>query len=226
MLSVTVANSLLLYPAGMGVDLEGLRTKIYCHRGYWNSQLEPNSKNSILKAVDFGFNVETDIRDLNGSIVISHDPTSASEMFIEDLPSGSRAFALNLKSDGLLSLNNYHFESILKVEGSFVFDGSLPEMLHYRRKGLPHALRISEYETELPWASEYIWLDAFESDWWLSGDVLRKFSDDRIVVVVSPELHKRNYSNVWQTVSDELKAGNPNVAICTDFPDKFMEMFL
>lgn len=226
MLSITVTNSLLIYPFVMGVDLESLRTKIYCHRGHWNSEVEPNSKVSILNAFDFGYSVETDIRDLKGSIAISHDPVTVADLCIEDLPLEGKAFALNLKSDGLLSFSNLHFESILKVEGTFVFDGSLPEMLHYKRRGLPHALRVSEYESELPWKSEYIWLDAFESDWWLNTDTLRSLSEDQTVVVVSPELHKRDYLDVWQVVSSEFKAGNTNLAICTDFPDKFMELFL
>ena len=207
----------------MGVDLTNLRKRIYCHRGHWRSIENQNSLEAFLSASSHGYGIETDIRDHLGTIAISHDPITASGLQIEKIPSARVPIALNLKSDGLLSIGNSHLQELLLVQGSFVFDGSIPEMLRYRNAGLSHALRLSEYERDLSWNSPYVWLDAFHSDWWVEKDLLKKLSEEHFVVVVSPELHKREYRVAWEAVLSEMLNANENVGICTDNPDKFVE---
>jgi len=208
----------------MGVDQTNLKQRIYCHRGFWASKDEQNSSDALSRATTAGFGIETDIRDTLGSIAISHDPVRVPNLVIEDLASGTVPIALNIKADGLLSLKNLHLREILSFSGSFVFDASVPEMLRYKKAELPHALRLSEFERELPWKSEFVWLDAFNSDWWTEGETLKRLSNDHFVIVVSPELHQREYAQVWSHVLDEMLSGNQNIAICTDFPEEFYGM--
>jgi hypothetical protein len=208
----------------MGVDQTNLKKRIFCHRGFWTSKDEQNSLVAISRATTAGYGIETDIRDTLGSIALSHDPVRAPNLVIENLASAAVPIALNIKADGLLGLDNLHLREILSFSGSFVFDASVPEMLRYKRAELPHALRLSEYERDLPWKSEFVWLDAFDSDWWIEGEMLKRLSNDHFVIVVSPELHQREYAQVWNQVLDEMSSGNHNIAICTDFPDEFYGM--
>jgi cell division initiation protein len=106
---------------------------------------------------------------------------------------------------------------------SFFFDGSIPQMLMYRNLGLPHALRLSEYEKELPWETNYIWLDAFHSDWWIRDNILEKYrSSGEKIVLVSPEIHGRNPEDAWAKVYEQFFDGNRNVSVCTDRPIDFL----
>lgn len=207
----------------MGVDLTNLKKRIYCHRGYWTSVDNQNSLEAFVKAATHGFGIETDIRDHLGTIAVSHDPIIASGFEIEKLPSAGVPIALNLKSDGLLSIGSSRLKEMLLADGTFVFDGSIPEMLRYRNAGLSHALRLSEYERELSWSSPFVWLDAFHSDWWIETDLLKKLSEEHFVVVVSPELHQRECRFAWEAVLSEMLNTNENIGICTDNPDKFLE---
>jgi hypothetical protein len=193
-------------------------SSIYAHRGLWGKTAK-NSLESIQAAVDSGFSVETDIRDFEGSVVISHDPVKANAYvdFARVAPLESK-FALNIKSDGLVPL----LQSInVDRFNSFFFDGSIPELYRYKNAGLRTAIRISEFEHEKPWESSFIWLDSFLSDWWLSSSILQKESETSEVIVVSPELHGRDKGAVWEYVAMEISKGNQNISICTDFTDEF-----
>jgi glycerophosphoryl diester phosphodiesterase len=207
----------------MGVDLTNLKQRIYCHRGYWTSIGKQNSLEAFILAATHGFGIETDIRDRLGTIAISHDPAIASGHEIEKLPRTGVPIALNIKSDGLLGIGSSRLQELLLTDGTFVFDGSIPEMLRYRNAGLSHALRLSEYERDLSWNSPFVWLDAFHSDWWIERDLLRKLSEEHFVVVVSPELHKREHRVAWEAVLKEMLNSNENIGICTDNPDEFLE---
>ena len=107
--------------------------EIFAHRGLWSDFKEQNTLSAIENAFKLGLNLETDIRDLNGNLVISHDP--AIEMnridfkhFLEikeNYP--DLLVALNIKSDGLsqllidIGLQSFSEEYLL-------FDGSFPTM--------------------------------------------------------------------------------------------------
>ena len=54
--------------------------QIISHRGFWKNDEEKNTLEAFQKSFSNGFGIETDIRDLDGRIVISHDvPHSNSE---------------------------------------------------------------------------------------------------------------------------------------------------
>ena len=192
---------------------------ILAHRGEWGEQVIANSTQSLKNAFLHGYGVETDIRDLDGVLVISHDPCKGSEYdgFDKFLRKENR-IAINIKSDGLVPLLE-SARDLINTSKSFVFDCSFPELLKFKHAGIDHAIRISEFEKELSWEPNYIWLDAFESDWWLNDKTTLDLIGKIPTVVVSPELHKRDHSKVWQRVL-ELRSTGLDISVCTDFPNQ------
>jgi hypothetical protein len=194
------------------------RSQIFAHRGFWREGgSAPNSLESLNSAFEEGFAVETDVRDQKKEIVISHDPCGSSTYnpFNRELLALGR-IAINIKSDGLVPQFTDLTEH-LRESRSFVFDCSFPQILQFRIASIPHALRISEYERELPWKPEYIWLDAFNDDWWVNDVKIRKMMDEIPTVIVSPELHGREFLKVWEKFSSLAKEVE-SIGICTDFP--------
>ena len=203
-----------------------LSSKIYAHRGFWNLKEEQNTMEAFRSAQVNQFAVETDFRDHCGQVVISHDPVESKTGLIAlsaYLDLGIKT-AVNIKSDGLSDFFDESRE-ILEAHGSWVFDGSIPEMLRYKDKGIKHALRISELEKEVPWTPQVLWVDCFIEDWYIGQrNLIDKFSNLEIVFV-SPELHQRDFDNAWDYFEELINEGISNVSICTDFPDKFLERF-
>lgn len=192
--------------------------RIYAHRGVWASLEEQNTPDSIFLASQMGFGVETDFRSSDGNLVISHDPLLGSEPEkINHFEFSGIPIALNIKEDGL---TNQYSEFLKKFpnEDSFIFDGSIPEMLKIKNAGLPHALRLSEYEKELPWETKFIWVDAFVEDWWIDSGLIENLLKRHVPVFVSPELHGRDKSSAWNYFR-KLKHSNKGMfGVCTDFP--------
>ena len=60
-------------------------TKILAHRGFWQSEDEKNTKVAFERAFDNGFGIETDLRDIKGTIVISHNMPTGDEMTFEEV---------------------------------------------------------------------------------------------------------------------------------------------
>jgi hypothetical protein len=199
-------------------------SSVYCHRGYWLEKNEQNTFEAFIRAQKLGFSIETDVRDSDQKIGIAHDPIFLpEEMVFEDYLELRIKTAINIKSDGLANLLLPNKKVFLET-GSFFFDGSIPQMLLYRNLELPHALRLSEYETEIPWITNYIWLDAFHSDWWLKDNVLERFRDQEIeIVIVSPEIHGRNPKHAWEEIHRKFSEGYRNISICTDLPTDFLD---
>jgi len=50
------------------------KSGILAHRGAWTVPKERNSAEALKRALKSGFGIETDLRDLDGTVVISHDP--------------------------------------------------------------------------------------------------------------------------------------------------------
>lgn len=197
--------------------------KIYAHRGVWITPEEQNSPESILKASQMGFGVETDFRGNNGNLAISHDPIVGWEALeIDRYEFTNLPTALNIKEDGLTK----QYSDFLKRyphEDSFIFDGSVPEMLKMRNAGLPHALRLSEYEKELPWETKFIWVDAFYEDWWIDSDLIENLLMKQIPIFVSPELHGRDKDASWNYFRKLMHSNQGTFGVCTDFPVELKE---
>ena len=201
------------------------------HRGAWSKELlVPNSHEALLAALDAGFSIETDLRDRNGTVVVSHDPvTDDSVMTLRGFlglissvkVSRDLILALNIKSDGLNSIMKDELR-MLKSTPHFFFDMSIPELVKYAKAGLSVGLRRSEFEILAPQLfvcgePSAVWVDGFDSDWWKSSELLELGHRNRVVVIVSPELHGRDPAKVWKTFAEEFY-NNPNLYICTDYP--------
>ena len=191
---------------------------IFCHRGLWEKKEKQNSRSSILAATKNGFASEIDVRLASNLAYVGHEPKPWDPNYsFKNYDFRDSRLAINIKSDGLY-LTIEDFNEFLTQSRSFVFDGSIPEMLNYKKLGFPHALRISEYEPDLPWNSEYVWVDAFWDDWWINNKFIEELLLKKQLVFVSPEIHKRPHERSWEWLLKKRSQGFNNISICTDFP--------
>lgn len=205
---------------------------IIAHRGFWDKINEQNTLTAFINAWQHGYGIETDLRDLNGKIVISHDIPNLDDKLldIDDLfiayknLGQNTVLALNIKSDGLQKILKQKID-YYQINNYFVFDMSIPDAIQYSKLNFKMFTRKSEYETEpvLYDFSQGLWLDEFENHW-----IDNKFLDtliaaNKLVCLVSPELHKRDYMNEWK----DYKKNNylNNIMICTDYPNKANKYF-
>tara|TARA_B110000211_G_scaffold170439_1_gene192378 strand:+ start:266 stop:886 length:621 start_codon:yes stop_codon:yes gene_type:complete len=197
--------------------------EILSHRGYWIHPEEKNTKIAFERTFQLGFGTETDVRDCNEKIVISHDIPRGDELplndFLELAGDAGVLLALNIKSDGLAS----HVSNVMcgfpDLE-YFTFDMSVPDMRSYLDLGMPVYCRVSEVERDPPWLDECrgVWLDSFVKDWYEVADVERYLNLNKAVCIVSPELHGRQHAYLWDTIR-ALK-NEKGLYLCTDYPEK------
>lgn len=203
----------------------GYEPIIYAHRGLWTSRNQQNSVDSVIEASRMGFGVEIDFRSQNGSFVISHDPYLSSRIEnFNHFDFHGIPVAMNVKEDGLVE----QYKDFLQKyphEHSFIFDGSIPEMVKIRDRKLPHALRLSEYEEDLPWETNYIWVDAFHSEWWIESNKIERLLQKHFLVFVSPELHGRDCRDAWEYFRRLQNGSVRKFGVCTDLPIQ-LEAFL
>ena len=209
-------------------------SSILAHRGLFNSNAEKNSLTAIHRALQSGFGLETDVRDLDGSLVISHDPPSfkSSPMSLHALLeminvlSTKPRIALNIKSDGLLNLLNSDLLLLELTKNIFLFDMSVPDAVQYFGSSLTTYGRISEYESLnlLPHISGF-WIDNFNGNFPQVEAAISLLAGVLRVCLVSSELHRRTYLPLWKEI---LKAGichHPSFEICTDHPLEALNFF-
>lgn len=191
---------------------------IFCHRGLWEIESGQNTPKAILKASQYGMASEVDFRISNNTVYIHHDPIlDFKEYAFNNFNFIDSRLAVNIKSDGLHILID-NLVDFLESRKSFVFDGSIPEMMKYRKRGIPHALRISEYEKFLPWDVKYVWVDSFHDEWWINNGYIEELMESKELIFVSPELHGRPHHKAWDWLLEKRSQGNKNISICTDFP--------
>ena len=201
---------------------------ILCHRGFWNLANEKNTVNALKNALERGYGFESDVRDFCGRLVISHDParedSPALEEVLKILAGTGCCFAINIKADGLVENLSVLLERYA-IKNYFTFDMSIPQMLCYRAAGLKFFTRQSEFEpAPLLYAdAEGIWLDSFESDEWITLELIEKhLNAGKKVCVVSPELHGRAPLEIWSTLRQLDGAG---MYLCTDLPMQARKFF-
>ena len=145
---------------------------VLSHRGYWKDVREKNQAVAFERSFSLGFGTETDIRDCNGCLVISHDIPSGNELPLEDfftIYKKSRCnslLALNIKADGL-QLKLKELIQQFNITEYFVFDMSVPDALQYIKHEINSFTRESEYEREPSFYDEAagVWLDEFRGHW-------------------------------------------------------------
>lgn len=201
--------------------------RIISHRGQWNSSSEKNTRKAFQNSIDNDYGIETDIRDLNGELVISHDPPQQSDFpmtlntFISLLEENDLPIAINIKSDGLACILK---DKMANYRGEwFTFDMSGPETIRYIEAGIPVYCRHSDIETIPIFYDKCsgIWLDSFTSTIWYQEETIRShLSNGKKVCVVSPELHKYDYKNTWSLLKNSGLFTHKGLLLCTDFPKK------
>ncbi len=211
--------------------------RIISHRGYWTARGEQNRAVAFERSLALGFGIETDLRDRNGGVVVSHDPptgTAAEVLSLDDFLSlcSTRGpglmLALNIKADGLQTWVRDALDRHGAGENAFVFDMSVPDTLGYLAAGVPVYVRHSDVEPEpvLYDRAAGVWLDQFHSDWICPDDVARHLDAGKVVCLVSPELHRRDHRSQWeQLAACPDIVGHDGFLLCTDFPESAREFF-
>ena len=199
--------------------------EILAHRGLWEKDEEKNTFVSLKKALINGFGIETDIRDYNGEIVITHDPylETADKLLLKDLlefyanNNYVSTLALNIKSDGLQSMLRSELD-FYGIENYFLFDMSFPEQYQYVNKGFTVFSRQSEFEKQISMYDRVsgIWMDEFDISWITKDSIECHLKEGKKVGVISSELHGRNEETLWN-VLHEMK-NYSGLMLCTDKP--------
>lgn len=208
--------------------------QIISHRGFW---LKPEEKNTITafeRSFERGYGVETDIRDCDQLLMISHDPASRTAIQAKDffalyrnMHAYNLPLALNIKADGLQAMLKAML-SDYGITNYFVFDMSVPDSLGYLRQGTPVYTRQSEYESVPTFYDEAtgVWVDEFHGHWITKATIQQHLSQGKKVCIVSPELHHRSHEQAWRDYrSFNCVDGFDAVSICTDFPDEARAFF-
>ncbi len=205
--------------------------EIISHRGYWILPEEKNSVISFLRSFQSFYGTETDIRDYNQKLVVSHDVPNETSIIIDDFfklykNNKHQTLALNIKADGLApfllnKLTEY------QIENYFVFDMSIPDTISYLKYGLKVMIRQSEYEKDLPFYNQSIgiWLDSFISEWYDEELIKNHIGKGKKVCIVSSELHNRQHLPLWKMLKETGLCFDSNVILCTDKPTEATNFF-
>lgn len=205
--------------------------KIIAHRGMWSQPQEKNTLFAFKQALEHGFGIETDFRDRDGRLVISHDlpdEKSLDAQIFFDLCNQypkTDPHAINVKADGLQALLANHLKG-RSFEQYFIFDMSIPDTLGYLRAQLNTFSRVSEYEAyqDFGGKTKGIWVDGFGGEWY-SLDLLQSYlSAGQSLAIVSPELHGRDHQALWAMIKTIDKPNN-GLMLCTDLPMEARKYF-
>ena len=207
--------------------------KILSHRGHWKSLEEKNTRSAFERSFKLGYGTETDLRDHNGEIVISHDIPIGDKMTFVELLNIANQFssveapltlALNVKADGLQDKIASLMSGYRNIS-YFLFDMSVPDMRLYLEKKLPLYTRYSEIEKNPVYFEESkgVWLDNFSKDIWYSEKDLTSLLSKRNVCIVSSELHNNDPFPLWTMLNYHKR--HDNLFLCTDRPEEAFEFF-
>lgn len=205
------------------------RSEILAHRGWFKKVNEKNSREALTRAINHGFGLETDVRDLNGRLVISHDPPVQADRLpdlswlLEQIAnSDSRGrIALNVKADGLSRAIAEMVEMMgINRDLIFVFDMSVPDGLSYLKNAIPTYSRISEYEDQPSFLDKAkgVWVDSFTGTFPQVERAEILIDKGIRAALVSPELHQRDHQPLWDAILASGLHRSPLFELCTDHP--------
>lgn len=205
--------------------------EIIAHRGFWKTDSEKNKKEAFERARQAQIGTETDFRDYEQKLVISHNVADSTCMnagdFFAMYKDQKCTLALNVKADGIQQLLKKLLDKN-NITNYFCFDMSIPDTLEYINADLKFFVRESEYEkiNSLYEKADGVWADGFESDEWVTKEYIKSHRDkEKKVCIVSSDLHKRDYSELWKRINDKEILDDDGVILCTDYPDKAKEFF-
>ena len=213
---------------------------LLAHRGFWRDKIERNTLKAFTHAWAEGFGVETDIRDQDGRLVVSHDPPVGRDVLSLDQfldlyvkVGGRTALALNIKADGLQEkLKSALADRGIGAERYFVFDMAVPDALAYLSYNMPCFTRESEFESPpaLIGRATGVWLDCFHRDWIDAEVILGHHRAGRQVALVSPELHGRPHAGAWSCWREaarliDARTQGGTLMLCTDYPEEARDFF-
>lgn len=203
--------------------------RILSHRGYWKITEEKNQMIAFERSFDLGFGTETDLRDVCGKIVISHDMPNGNEITFEEIlkimDGRNLPLALNIKADGQTNeikrlLEKYNHTNY------FTFDMSIPDLVVQIESGLNAFAGISDINTgSLLDKVNGVWLDNFNGEWYGPDYVKNLINNNKKVCLVSSDLHKRNVDWQWKMIKDSGLYQEENLLICTDKPEVCKKYF-
>lgn len=207
--------------------------RIFAHRGYWNDSISANSILALKAALENGYDFESDVRDYDGRLVISHNIADRNSPNAEEFFAylseyeNQYCFAINIKADGLKGILRDYLEKY-DLRNYFLFDMSVPQMFEFVEMGLRFFTRMSEYE-QVPvmlCQAAGIWVDSFEeTDWIMEEQMCKYISAGKEICLVSPELHgKRDYRKLWGMLRG-WDIDFSKVFLCTDHPDEARTFF-
>lgn len=203
------------------------------HRGLWSLGAKKNSLEAFHLAFEYGVGIETDIRDMNSRIVISHDMPCGDMLTLDELFSlyvklqAKTIMALNVKADGIQTeaqklLTKYD------IQNYFLFDMSVPEFVVNNKLNLISFTRQSDIERECILYSKAtgVWVDSFFDDRWLKKDtILEHLANGKKVALVSPELHQHDYKILWSFLYKNSLHKEKDLFLCTDLPQEAVNYF-
>ncbi|MDO5381706.1 MAG: hypothetical protein Q4F06_03170 [Eubacteriales bacterium] len=206
--------------------------KILAHRGYWNNTIERNSPMALRTALEKGYGFESDVRDYNGKVVISHNIADSSCQDVEEVFewlsrfNDKYCFAINIKADGLKDILKLFFEKY-SISNYFLFDMSVPQMVEFKEMGLRYFTRQSEVEPEPCMYKDAagVWIDGFWSTDWITEELVKShIKNGKDVCIVSPDLHGNRYVDFWMKMK-KWDVDDTRIFLCTDYPDEAKEFF-
>lgn len=203
---------------------------ILSHRGYWKSEEERNQEVAFHRSFDLGYGTETDIRDIQGKLVISHDMPQGNEITFENLlqimNGRNLPLALNIKADGLANeilrlLKQYNHTNY------FTFDMSIPDMVVQLKTDLTVFTGLSDILSPpvLLDKADGIWLDCFNSDWYDCNLIDTYLEKGKSICIVSADLHKRDVKEQWSIIKQCKYFDSGSLMLCTDYPETAREFF-
>lgn len=207
--------------------------RILAHRGDWRTAAEKNTIAALTRALEQGFGIETDLRDYQGKLVISHNPADAAsplaEQFFAAYASGGYRLplALNVKADGIQRLLAEELGRYGITE-YFLFDMSAPEMVVYRDQGFRYYSRESDIEPQnvLYEDASGVWIDTFyDFSWDAIAASERHLRQGKHVCLVSPELHGKEKALFWERLKKASFVSNGALCLCTDAPQEARTFF-
>jgi hypothetical protein len=189
---------------------------------------EKNTRAAFVHSFDLGFGTETDLRDQNGTLVISHDMPLNQVLtfkdFLDIYAQNELPLALNIKADGLAAILDTVMQDRPKSNW-FVFDMAVPDMRAYLELGMPVFTRMSEVEQTPVWFDQAvgIWLDSFSAEWYDEALIETLLIQGKKVCVVSSELHGRDKTLLWRLLKP--LSHHAQLMLCTDVPEEARAYF-